>query len=41
MPDPVTDGRGHMVRCSKVRVMGGLLLFDEGMARPAPALEPA
>jgi len=41
MPDPFIDGRGHMVRCSKVRVMGGLLMFDEGMARPEPALQPA
>lgn len=39
MPDPITDGRGHMVRCSKVRNMGGLLMFDEGMARPEPALQ--
>ena len=41
MPDPLVDGRGHMVRCSKVRVMGGLLLFDEAMARPEAAREPA
>ncbi len=38
MPDPISDGRGHMARCSKVRVMGGLLMFDEAMARPSPDL---
>lgn len=41
MPDPLIDGRGHMVRCSKVRIMGGLLMFDEDMAREAHQLEPA
>lgn len=38
MPDPISDGRGHMARCSKVRVMGGLLMFDEAMARPSTDL---
>jgi peptide/nickel transport system ATP-binding protein len=40
-PFPVTDGRGHMTRCTRVEVSGGLLAFAAPAASPLAELRPA